>query len=51
MSKDKYMRLFLCKIEAIVFIILQIFCNAFKIFLQIAYCMQHGMISIECSLV
>ena len=32
MSKDKYMRLFLCKIEAIVFNILQIFCNAFKIF-------------------
>ena len=27
MSKDNYMSMFLCKIEAIVFIILQIFCN------------------------
>ena len=29
-SKDKYASMFLCKIEAVVFIILQIFCNVCK---------------------
>lgn len=38
------------KLEAIVFIILQIFCNACEKCLRTAYCMQRGMFSFECFL-
>ena len=52
MSKDKYMSMFLHKIEAIVFIILQIFCNANKKnCLQTAICLPHKIFAFECSLV
>ena len=43
MSKDKYQFIFSNKIEAIVFIILQRFCNAREKCLRTAYRMQRGL--------
>ena len=51
MSKDKYLYKFWRKIEAIVFIILQIFAERVKKILRTAYCIQLGIFSFECSLV
>ena len=49
MSKDKYTSIFSGKIEAIVFIFYQIFCNARE--RMFTNCFLRGMFFAECSLV
>ena len=51
MSKYKFVSTFSHKMEAFVFILLQIFFNAHEKCFQTAYCSLRGMFSFQCSLV